>query len=187
MRFIIDTSTWVSLVKYYKPFDNSSVIYDFFKKKIKDGEFILLSEVSTECSYVSKRIVTKELDFITNKKLITKTAELLPTKKFYNLLDNQFCNQNQKRLLSEVDIESLTNDFLKSADSKIILKAIEITKTLDNQITVVTEETSSNNDNKLYKKIPAVCKELNVNCIGLPKLIEGFNKEITVKIKNTSA
>jgi hypothetical protein len=56
MRFIIDTSTWVSLVKYYKPFDNSSVIYDFFKQKIKDGEFILLSEVSLECSFVSKKL-----------------------------------------------------------------------------------------------------------------------------------
>jgi len=187
MRFIIDTSTWVSLIRYYKPFDNSSVIYDFFKQKISNGEFILLLEVSTECSYVSKRIVIKELDFITTKKFITKTSELLPTKKFYNLLDNQFCNQNQKRLLSDVDIESLTNDFLKSADAKIILKAIEITKTLDNQITVVTEETSSNNDNKLYKKIPAICKELNIDCVILPKLIELFNKEITVKIKNTSA
>ncbi|MHB0756950.1 DUF4411 family protein [Polaribacter sp. M15] len=187
MRFIIDTSTWVSLVRYYKPFDNNSVIYDFFKQKIRGGEFILLSEVSIECSYVSKKIVTKELDFIIDKQFITKTASLLPTRKFYNLLDNQFCNQFQKRLLSETDIESLTNDFLKSADAKIILKSIEISKTLDNQITVVTEETSSNNDNKLFKKIPLICKELNVECIGLPKLIKLFNKEINVRIKNTSA
>lgn len=187
MRFIIDTSTWVSLIKYYKPFDNSSVIYDFFKQKIRDGEFILLSEVSIECSYVSKKIVPKELDFVIDKKFITKTAGLLPTKKFYNLLDNQFCNQTQKRLLTEIDIESLTNDFVKSADAKIILKAIEISKTLDNQITVVTEETNSSNDNKLYKKIPAICKELTIECIGLPMLIELFNKEITVRIKNTSA
>ncbi len=185
MRFIIDTNTWVSLVRYYKPFDKNSVIYDFFKRKIKDGKFILLSEVSMECSYVSKKIVQKELDFITDKQFITKTANLLPTKKFYNLLDNQFCNQFQKRLLSDTDIESLTNEFLKSADAKIILKSIEISKTLDNRITVVTEETSSNNDNKLFKKIPSICKELNIECIGLPKLIEFFNKEINVQIKNT--
>lgn len=187
MRFIIDTSTWVSLVKYYKPFDNSSVIYDFFKQKIKDGEFILLSEVSLECSFVSKKIVIKELDFITNTKFITKTTELLPSKKFYNLLENQFCNQIQKRLLKETEVENLTNIFLKEADAKIILKAIEISKTLDNEITVVTEETTSNNDNKLFKKIPAICKELNIDCIGLPKLIEIFNKDISIMIKNTSA
>ena len=187
MRFIIDTSTWVSLVRYYKPFDNNSVIYDFFKQKIINGEFILLSEVSVESSYVSKKIITKELDFIIDKQFITKTTSLLPTKKFYNLLDNQFCNQLQKRLLSDAEIETMTNLFLGSADAKIILKAIEISKTLDNQITVVTEETSANNDNKLYKKIPSICKELNIECIGLPKLIEFFNKEITVRIKNTSA
>jgi hypothetical protein len=187
MRFIIDTSTWVSLVRYYKPFDNNFVIYDFFKQKIREGEFILLSEVSKECSYVSKKIVTKELDFVIDKQFITKTTSLLPNKKFYNLLDNQFCNQFQKKLLSDTDIESLTNEFLKSADAKITLKAIEISKTLDNQIIVVTEETTTNNDNKLFKKIPSICKELNIECIGLPKLIEFFNKEVTVRIKNTSA
>ncbi len=68
-----------------------------------------------------------------------------------------------------------------------IILARKTTITLDNQITVVTEETSSNNDNKLFKKIPSICKELNVECIGLPKLIELFNKEINVQIKNTSA
>ena len=122
-----------------------------------------------------------------DKKFITKTGNLLPTKKFYNLLENQFCNQFQKRLLSETDIESLTNDFLKSADAKIVLKSIEISKTLDNKITVVTEETSSNNDNKLFKKIPSICEEINVECIGLPQLVELFNKEINIRIKNTGA
>lgn len=186
MRFIIDTSTWVSLVKYYKPFDNSSVIYDFFKQKIKDGEFILLSEVSKECSYVSRKIVVKELDFVSEKKLITKTLNLLPNRKFYNLLENQFCNQFQKRLLNEIEIENFTNDFLKSADAKIILKAIEIIKTLDSEIIIITEETISNNDNKLFKKIPSICKELNIECIGLPELFEKYSSDISILIKNIS-
>ena len=127
------------------------------------------------------------MDFVIDKRFITKTTSLLPTKKFYKLLENQFCNQFQKRLLSDTDIESSTNDYLKSADAKIILKSIEISKTLDYQITVVTEESSSNNDHKLFKKIPSICKEINIECIGLPKLIKLFNKEIDVRIKNTSS
>jgi len=187
MRFIIDTSTWVSLVRYYKPFDKSSIIYNFFKQKLKDGEFILLTEVSIECSYVSKKIVTKELDFISDKKLITKTTDLLPNKKYFNLLDNQFCNKSQKRKLEDIEIEKLTENFLNSADSKIILKAVEISKTLENDIVVVTEETNSNNDNKIFKKIPIICDLLNIKCFGLPLLITEYKDDISILVKNTNS
>lgn len=187
MRYIVDTSTWVSLIRYYKPFDKNSIIYDFFKEKVIQGDFILLEEVSKECSFVSKKIVVNELDYIIDKKLITKTIDLLPTKKFYNLLENQFSNQNQRRLLEESEIENLTRMFLQSADSKIILKAIEISKTLEKEISIVTEETTSNNDNKLYKKIPSICNILGIHCIGLPKLIEDFNSEISILVNKASA
>lgn len=71
MKYIIDTSTWVSLVRYYSPFDEGTVIYDFFENKISRGDFELLQEVSVECSYVSKKIVVNTLDFIKNKEYIT--------------------------------------------------------------------------------------------------------------------
>ncbi len=182
MKYIIDTSTWISLVKYYKPFDSSSVIYDFFRKKVENGDFIILSEVSVECSFVAKKIVVNELDFISEKKLITKTTDLIPTKTFYNLLENQFCNQSQKRRLDEVEIENLTNKYLRDADSKIILKAIQLEKNNESAF-IVTEETSANNDNKLFKKIPAICSIIDLNCIGLPELLEQFNSEISILIK----
>ncbi len=186
MTYIIDTSTWITLVKYYKPFDNSSTIYDFFRQKVLNGDFIVLTEVSIECSYVAKKIVINELDFITDKKIITKTTDLIPTKAFYNMLDNQFCNQLQKKRLDEIEIESLTNKYLKDADSKIILKAIQYKKSKED-ICIVTEETSANNDNKLFKKIPAICSILDIDCIGLPELMENYNSEISILIKNTSS
>jgi len=93
MEYIIDTCTWVSLIRYYKPFDKGSIIYDFFKRKIEDKEIILLKEVS--------------------------------------------------------------------------------------------EETVSNNDNKLFKKIPAICSILQIKYLKLPEFIKKFDKEISITINNT--
>ncbi len=183
MIFVIDTSTWISLVKYYKPFDINSAIYNFFKQKIVNGEFLILSEVAQECSFVAKSMVTKELDFISDSSLIIKTANLIPDKKFYNLLDNQFCNKQQKRILEDFEIEVLTNNYLQDADSKIILKAIQLKKE-QQEVTIVTEETATSNDNKLFKKIPAICNILEIDCIGLPQLIKDFKTEISILIEN---
>lgn len=40
---------------------------------------------------------------------------------------------------------------------------------------LVTEETESSNDNKLFKKIPAICKELEIETITLPELIAKYD------------
>jgi len=43
------------------------------------------------------------------------------------------------------------------------------------EVILVTEETESGNDNKLFKKIPAICKELNIPTMTLPELIERYD------------
>ncbi|ADZ12870.1 hypothetical protein RIA_1806 [Riemerella anatipestifer RA-GD] len=48
---------------------------------------------------------------------------------------------------------------------------------------LVTEETAESNDNKLFKKIPAMCNELNIQCIALPKLLKIYEKDISVLFK----
>jgi hypothetical protein len=45
----------------------------------------------------------------------------------------------------------------------------------DEEIILVTEETESNNDNKLFKKIPTICKELKVTTMTLPELLAKYN------------
>lgn len=186
MEYIIDTSTWVSLIRYYKPFDSGSVIYDFFKRKIENNEFVVLDEVSKECGYLSGGLVVKELDYINDKNFITKTSSILPTKKFYNLLENQFCNVFEKRQLKDYEIENQTESFIKSADAKIIITAIA-KKNEGQKVVVVTEETVVSNDKKLFKKIPAMCSALEIECLRLPGLIKRFDKEISVTVKTKVA
>lgn len=40
---------------------------------------------------------------------------------------------------------------------------------------LVTEETESSNDNKLFKKIPAICKELDIPTMTLPELLKKYD------------
>ena len=105
MKIIVDTSSWLALVRYYIPFDPDSKIYLFFKEGVEDGSIILLDEVHQECSFVGKKIVINNLDFFKNKKNITKTTGLFPFPKFYNLVDNQFAIQYLKRRLTAIEYE----------------------------------------------------------------------------------
>lgn len=43
------------------------------------------------------------------------------------------------------------------------------------KVILVTEETESSNDNKLFKKIPAICKELEIDTKTLPELITNYD------------
>jgi len=183
MKVIIDTSSWIAVVRYYLPFDQNGIISDFFKNKLNTKELVIIDKVFDECFYISKGIVIKELDFINLKKEHNKTDTLIPSKKFYNLLENQFCIQVQKRKLTDVQFENEKENYLKSADARIILQAIKYQKEDKENVIVVTEETSNNNDSKLFIKIPNISSILGINCITLPKLIDTYNSEITIEIK----
>jgi hypothetical protein len=102
MKFLIDTSSLVAMVRYYIPFEKSGSLKNLIKSKIQTGDIILLDKVAEEASLVSKKIVVKILDFIGDKKLQTKTNDLLPYPKFFNMLDNEFANHVQKSKLNDI-------------------------------------------------------------------------------------
>ena len=56
----------------------------------------------------------------------------------------------------------------------MLLFAIEQTTKGDN-ILLVSEETGTSNDNKIFKKLPAICKQLNLDIKTLPQLLEDLD------------
>lgn len=176
----IDTSSLLSLVRYYLPFDNNNTLYDFIKSKIELKEILILDKVYEECEYTAKRIVVKTLPYLSSKKNQINTTDLLPNKKFFNRLENEFINKAIKNKLdaeNPVLYENLKNEFLNSADPKLLLYSVQ--NKADNVI-IVSEETDSSNDNKLFKKLPSICKILDLPIITLPKLLtqyDGINFE----------
>lgn len=64
MKVALDTSSLLSLVRYYLPFDTNADLYDFFKHKVELGEFLILDSVAEECKYLAKGLVSDTLLYI---------------------------------------------------------------------------------------------------------------------------
>lgn len=171
MKIVIDTSSLLSLVRYYLPFDQNQNLFEFFKTKIESGEIIIIDKVFDEAKYIAKGIIIEKLKYLDSKKLHQKTTEILPDKKFFNQLENQFCNASWKNQLEPSEFENRKSAYLESADAKMILFALKEIK-LGEDVIMVSEESGTNNDNKAFKKIPAICKQLAIEIKTLPELIK---------------
>lgn len=174
MIVAIDTSSLLSLVRYYLPFDKKNVLFDFIKSKIESGEIIVLDKVYEECQYTSKGIVTKTLDYLKEKGNQVKTIDILPNQKFFNQVENQFINGSTKNRLTAVEFEERKDSFLESADAKLLLFCLKHGGTLD-EVILVTEESEVSNDNKAFKKLPAICKILDIKVMTLPELLKLYD------------
>ena len=182
MKVVIDTNSLLSLVRYYLPFDKKGVLFEFFKKKIEIGEIIIIDRVLQECIYNSKGIVINTLVYLTDKRFLEvskvpfKTDSLIVpnTKQFFHQLSSVFVNSIIRKKLTEVEFESQKDLFLGNADMKQIILALTL-KQNGVKVVLVTEETESSNDNKLFKKIPAICKELEIETMTLPELLAKFD------------
>lgn len=181
MKVVIDTSSLLSLVRYYLPFDKKAILFEEFKTKISSGEILVIDKIIDECEYTSKGIVLSVLSFLTDKtfnkthKLPLNTEFILPPApvKFYRQVDNQFVNGVLKNRLTETQYDSVKNDFMNSADMKLILTSLNLKKDFPmEEVFLVTEETEVSNDNKVFKKIPAICSQLGIDTINIQQLIE---------------
>jgi hypothetical protein len=183
MKVVIDTSSLLSLVRYYLPFDKNNILYLFFQQKIQKGEIIIIDKVLTECTFNSRGLVIKKLPYL-NDKAFLKTAKtpvntdslIAPnTKQFLHQLSNVFVNAviKKSRGITEVEFEKSKSDFLETADMKQVIFCLNQLKEGE-QVLLVTEETENSNDGKLFKKLPFICKELGIETLTLPELITRY-------------
>ena len=181
MIAVIDTSSLLSLVRYYLPFDSNGILKEYIKSKIESGEWIIIDKVYNECKYIAKGIVLETFNYLSEKSFQTNFKAPYNTsgifapapQKFIRQFDNQFVNMPilKARKLSEIELENQKESYLESADMKQVILCLNLQKT--NRTTVlVTEETEASNDNKLFKKIPAICNLLEIKTTNLPSLLK---------------
>jgi len=191
MKVVIDTSSLLSLVRYYLPFDRQKILFEKVKSKIANGEILVIDKIIDECEYTSKGIVLETLSFLTDKsfnkthKLPLNTEFILPPApaKFYRMVDNNFVVTVQRKRLNETQYDTLKNDFMNSADMKMILTCMKFkSENPMEEVYLVTEETEVSNDNKVFKKIPAICSQLDLQTINIQQLIEKLDG-IKIEIK----
>jgi hypothetical protein len=182
MKVVIDTNSLLSLVRYYLPFDKKGVLFQFIKSKIENGDIIIIDKVLEECTYNSKGLVLSKLTYLTDKAFLkaskvpykTDSLLVLNTRQFFHQLNTVFVNSPIRRKITEVEFENQKNSFIESADMKQVILSLNL-KNQGEQVIIVTEETESSNDNKLFKKIPAICKELEIETMTLPELIAKYD------------
>ena len=182
MKVVIDTNSLLSLVRYYLPFDKKGVLFQFIKSKIENSDIIIIDKVLEECTYNSKGLILEKLPYLTDKSFLKaakvpyKTDSLIVpnTKQFFHQLNSVLVNTPIRRKLTDVEFENQKNLFIESADMKQVILTLNL-KNKGEHVFLVTEETESSNDNKLFKKIPAICKELGIETMTLPELIAKYD------------
>ena len=120
------------------------------------------------------------LPFVKVRKNSVNTTDLLPDISFFSLLDEQFVNAVMKNKLTNIQYEAEKNFYLSTADPKLLLFAL---KHKNDNVIIVSEETERNNDNKLFKKLPSICKILELDIITLPQylqLLENFEIDFQI-------
>ena len=70
MKVIIDTSSLLSLVRYYLPFDKYSKLVNYFMKEIENGNIIIIDKVLEQSTYISKGLILNKLTFLTDKNFL---------------------------------------------------------------------------------------------------------------------
>ena len=190
MKVIIDTNSLLSLVRYYLPFDKENLLFNFIKEKIEIGEIIIIDKVYEQCTYNAKGLILKQLAFLTDKSFLKKSKTPYKTDsliapspaKFIRMVENQFVVGVQRKKINDVEFEVKKNQHLEDADIKLIVLCLNLIKNGEN-VYLVTEETTGSNDNKLFVKIPLMCRELSIKCITLPKLIKLYLDDFELHFK----
>ena len=170
MEYYFDTCSLVALARYFAPFDGKGTLYDYIHGKYVSKEIIVLDVIYQEARNTSQSLAIKTFPFIEEKKdLLVKTTDLMPCspKRFDNMLEKNFVIPALKND-PKIDFSLLKQSFLLSGDGKLIMTMYNrLHEDADSQICIVTEETRVANDGKVFKKIPALCDQIQARCITL--------------------
>jgi hypothetical protein len=141
-------------------------------EQVRQGSIIILDTVWEECHYVAQGIVVKELQEL--QEFVEDTTSLFPPsqRKLSNLLDENFCVKFKKNTLTEEEFLSQKQEYMKSADYKIIVKCLQPLTVFEKERCVITEETALSNDSKVFKKLPAIMRILNTPVVTISKFFK---------------
>ncbi len=186
-KYLIDTSSLISLARYYAPFDEEKILYTAIHKMFIDHKCVLLESVFNEAKNVAKGIITKTYVFlkdIPREKNISVIPPPLHIKidnnwavKLHNKIDNNWAVISQKAKLAAAEYETRKKKEIEKADFQLIFMAQN-----QKNCTIVSEESKKENDQKLFKKIPLICKDEEITCIRLPEMMKANGIHIEYKV-----
>ena len=196
-RYLIDTSSLLILARYYHPFDKDGILYELIRHKFKESVVILLDAVEEECRYIAQKKIVQTYQFL--NKNISKDNKPIPNPEYakpksepnkiatpaiHKKIANNWLYAREKNKLTAEQFETQKERAIQGADFQLIFAAMEYNTNHPNifqgEIIIVTEETSSSDDSKLFHKIPKICEIEQIKCISITKMLKDF---ITLQYK----
>ena len=181
MKAIIDTNSLITLFRYYEHITGFEDLKDFLTEQITQANVIVIDKVYEELhKYQGKGNVLDKLKI--TRKHTYPTEQLLThlmkkEQEWYlreNETTNRYANNPQR-------IEADKRLFLDThADLYLVALCTYIAKT--HEVLLITEETlTERHNNKLYPKIPTLCKQENIKYGNITQLLfEMYKQEITI-------
>lgn len=171
MTALIDTSSLLAFCRYYLPLD-TSYWEKWLQNQLEEGNLKLLDTVKSECKRVSGGLVIKKMAWFGEYKNTENTTGLIAPNpvKFNKRINDHFTRQQEKRRLTAEEFEALKRTWLSNADAHLIIKALQL-KGKSEDMCIITEESGTENDEKLFKKIPAIARMLDIEVHSLPEYL----------------
>ncbi|MDC3221560.1 DUF4411 family protein [Gammaproteobacteria bacterium] len=173
-KYLVDSSSWLILARYYRPFDSDDLLSNKIESLYNSGSIILLDSVKDEISRISKGLVIKEFKFLENNK--SEQYDPILTKTDHNRIDNNWCIRQiiKDRQLTDYDYQYLKETELKKADFQLLFKCMK----LKEHGCIVTDESGQLNDGKPFKKIPAIARQEQLQCINIVSMLKECSLDI---------
>ena len=180
MVVVIDTCSLHRLVEYYLPLDKTGKLIPLLEELFLSRSIIMTKAVHDECSYTSQGVIVKQLPFLSSKQiknLIVKEDHFLPDSKFLRIINDHFMVKAKFNSLPPEEQEAQKEHYLHSGDFSLLLCAYMENKGMAgnlfaDELWVLTDESTNENDNKCFKKIPNCCKVLETPTINIREYLE---------------
>lgn len=61
MKYVIDTSSLLAVVRYYLPFDRDGMMHGFLVEGFRSGEFVLTEAILKECRLIAAGLILERI------------------------------------------------------------------------------------------------------------------------------
>lgn len=178
-KLVIDSNSLINLFRYYEKISNFNSIINLIKNEINNKNIIVIDKVFNELnSFQGKEedSVLKKLDI--EQKNCLKSESLLPflmveSNKWYLTRNENIPKYKNKPEIIESDKRLF---FEEHADLFLVVACKQLSQEYD--VILITDETINEKyNNKLYPKIPTICKKEKIKYENITNMLFEIYKD----------
>lgn len=183
--FLIDSSCFWMLIKYYLPFDANDKLRNFLEDRFEQEEIVLLGKVWQEIE--NKQNINDALPFLAQTDAVPVRTAPLP---LIEKARKKWAGSRARDNMPPKEFDKYVDRYIKSADFHLIAlcweqkhqKPDELLSIPDAPLIIVTEESNIQWNNKAFRKIPIICRDEGIECINLAQMLQRLGVDVEFKL-----